>query len=370
MSTMKYTPPRSIDILVVDDSAIVRQSLKEIIEKEPAFRVLIAADPYEAVAVMSKTKPKVIILDVDMPRMDGLTFLRKLMRQHPLPVLLVTDHPARGVAALEFGALEVIAKPDWHHPSVLDGWGLRLRDSLSLAVNRSETRVHEEARLESEPRFPADAVLLRRPYQPQGAPSQPIIALGASTGGVQAILRVLTLLPRETPGMVIVQHMRDGFMTAFADRLGSDSKIAMRVREAKHGEHILAGHVLVVPEGKHGIVRRTPHQYYIELVEGPLVSRFRPSVDVLFRSVAQAAGPRAAGVILTGMLDDGAAGLLEMREAGSWTIAQNEQTSQVFGMNKEAIRRGAARQVLALDRIAGALATWAQGIHRLGGDSR
>jgi two-component system chemotaxis response regulator CheB len=360
MGTMKNSLPRSIDILVVDDSAVVRQSLKEIIEKEPAFRVLVAADPYEAVTVMSKVKPKAIVLDVDMPRMDGLTFLRKLMRQHPLPVLLVTDHPARGVAALEFGALEVIAKPDWHHVGDLDAWGLRLRDSLSLAINRGETRLPEEARIEAEPRLQADVVLPRRPYQPQGAPSQQIIALGASTGGVQAILRVLTLLPRETPGIVIVQHMRDGFMTAFAERLGNDTKIAMSVREAKHGQQVVSGQVLIVPEGKHGVVRRSPNQYYIELIDGPLVSRFRPSVDVLFRSVAQAAGPNAAGVILTGMLDDGAAGLLEMREAGAWTIAQDEHSSQVFGMNKEAIRRGAVRKILALDRIPAELATWAR----------
>ncbi len=359
MISMRHVPARSIDILVVDDSAVVRQSLKIIIESEPAFRVLVAADPYEAVAVMSKTKPKVIVLDVDMPRMDGLSFLRKLMSQHPLPVLLVTDHPGRGVEALELGALEVIAKPDWREPDSLMEWGSHLRGSIRLAVNRLESK----PRIEAEPRHDADAVLAKRPYQSAGAPNQSIIAIGASTGGVEAISRLLSLMPRDSPGTVIVQHMRHGFMTTFADRLGSNPKIAMTVREARHGETIQPGVALVVPEGKHGVVRRSPGNYWIELMDGPPVCRFRPSVEILFRSVAQTAGPRGAGVILTGMLDDGAGGLLEMFEAGSFTIAQDEHTSLVFGMNKEAIRRGAVKQVLALDRIAGALAGWAQGSH-------
>lgn len=357
MSSMRHPAPKSIDVLVIDDSAVVRQSLKSIIETEPAYRVLVAADPFEAAAVMLKTKPRALILDVDMPRMDGLTFLRKLMRQHVLPVLLVTDHPARGVEALELGALEVIAKPDWRDPNSLRNWSEHLRESLRLAVNRVEVR----AKIEAEPRHDADAVLVKRPYQASGAPNQPIIAIGASTGGVEAISRVLSLMPRDSPGTVIVQHMRHGFMSAFTDRLGSNPKISMNVREARNGELIQAGVALVIPEGLHGVVRRAGGNYRIDLVDGPPVCRFRPSVEILFRSVAQAAGPKAAGVILTGMLDDGAGGLLEMHEAGSFTIAQDEHTSLVFGMNKEAIRRGAAKHVLALDRIAGSLAAWAQG---------
>ena len=353
-------PPRSIDILVVDDSAVVRQALKETIEAEPAFRVLIAADPFEAVAVMSRTKPRAIVLDVDMPRMDGLTFLRKLMRQHPLPVLLVTDHPARGVEALAMGALEVIAKPDWRDPSGLATWADRLRASLRFAIERGDGRATAEPPIVAEPKHSADAVIARRDYQPRGAPPVPFIAVGASTGGVQAVTRLLELMPNESPGVVIVQHMRDGFTPFFADQLARNLKVAIEVRLATHGEIIRDGVALVVPEGRHGVVRRASVHYWLELVEGPPVCRHRPSVDVLFRSVAIAAGPWAAGVILTGMLDDGAQGLLELRESGGHTIAQDEATSLVFGMPKEAIRRGAAKQVLALDRIAGALATWTQ----------
>jgi two-component system, chemotaxis family, protein-glutamate methylesterase/glutaminase len=356
--------PRSIDILVVDDSAVVRQSLREIIEADPAFRVLIAADPYEAVAVMGKTAPRAIVLDVDMPRMDGLTFLRKLMSQHPLPVVLVTDHPARGVLALELGALEVITKPEWQDAGGLATWAEGLRESLRAAVGRNDRRTPELDRpITAQPRHGADAVLARRPYQTQGTPTQPIIAIGASTGGVQALALLLSRFPKELPGIVIVQHMPGGFTTAFAERLDRDPGIALDVREAKSGDQLRPGLALVIPGHFHGVVRRAPTHFWIELVDGPPVCRHKPSVEVLFRSTAQSAGPRGCGVILTGMGDDGAGGLLEMREAGGWTIAQDEATSVVFGMPKEAIRRGAARQVLALDRIPGGLLSWAHGTH-------
>ena len=359
----KLIAPRSIDILVVDDSVVVRQALREIIEVRPSFRVLLAADPYEAVAVMGKTVPKAIVLDVDMPRMDGLTFLRKLMRQHPLPVILVTDHPARGVAALELGALEVIAKPDWRDPDGLVTWAEALRESLRLAVGRKEPKTTEmDIRIMAEPRHGADAVLARRPYHPHATTLPPIIAIGASTGGVQAIARLLGRLPRELPGVVIVQHMPTGFTAAFAERLDRDPSIALDVREAKSGDPLRPGQALVVPGHLHGLVRRAPTHFWIELVDGPPVCRHRPSVEVLFRSVAQSAGPRGCGVLLTGMGDDGAGGLLELKDAGGMTFAQDESTSVVFGMPKEAIRRGAARQVLSLDHIAGALVAWAQGV--------
>ena len=362
----KLIAPRSIDILVVDDSAVVRQALREIIQAHASFRVLLAADPYEAVAVMGKTVPKAIVLDVDMPRMDGLTFLRKLMRQHPLPVILVTDHPARGVAALELGALEVIAKPDWRDPNGLATWAEALRESLRLAVGRHEPKTTEmDMRIVAEPRHGADAVLARRPYHPHGTALPPIIAIGASTGGVQSLARLLGQLPREVPGIVIVQHMPSGFTAAFAERLDRDPGIALDVREAKSGDPLRPGLALVVPGHLHGLVRRAPAHFWIELVDGPPVCRHRPSVEVLFRSVAQSAGPRACGVILTGMGDDGAGGLVELKDAGGMTFAQDESTSVVFGMPKEAIRRGAARQVLSLDRIPGALVAWAQGVPSL-----
>ena len=353
--------PRSIDVLVVDDSAVVRQALREIIETHPAFHVLVAADPYEAVAVMGKTVPRAIVLDVDMPRMDGLTFLRKLMRQHPLPVILVTDHPARGVAALELGALEVIAKPEWRDPSGLATWAEGLRESLRLAVGRHDPRASEkEPRIAAEPRHGADAIIARRPYSPHATPLPPLIAIGASTGGVQAIARLLAHLPKSLPGIVVVQHMPGGFTAAFAERLEQDARISLEVREAKSGDRVQPGVVLIVPGHCHGLVRRAPTSAWVELVDGPPVCRHRPSVEVLFRSVAQSAGPRACGVLLTGMGDDGAGSLVELKEAGGMTIAQDESTSVVFGMPKEAIRRGAARQVLSLDRIPAALVAWAQ----------
>jgi two-component system, chemotaxis family, protein-glutamate methylesterase/glutaminase len=347
---------RSVDVLVVDDSAVARQALRAVIEQEPGYRVLLASDPFDAVDVMRRTAPAAIVLDVDMPRMDGLTFLRKLMRQHPMPVILCTDHPERGLAGLELGAIEVIAKPSWSDAGGMAAWGSKLREGLRAAV---EAQARDEPRPGPEPKHDSGVILPRRPCGMRNGPSERVIAIGASTGGVQAIARLLADFPREAPGIVIVQHMREVFTTAFAARLDSDPKIALRVVEAGPNEPVLPGVALIVPGHAHGLIRRAGAGYRVELVEGPPVSRHRPSVDVLFRSAAQAGGPFAAGVVLTGMQDDGAQGLLEMREEGGWTIAQDEATSVVFGMPREAIRRGAARQVLALDRIADALMRWA-----------
>lgn len=344
-------------ILVVDDSAVVRQALRSILERDGRYTVLQAGDPYEAVAVLSRQVPAAIVLDVDMPRMDGLTFLKKLMRQHPLPVVLCTDHPDRGLAGLELGARSIIAKPDWRDANTLPAWGEKLlgaiREAIAPGLDPPSSTL--------EPRQTADVILARRPYVAAGAPSDRIVAIGASTGGVQAIARLLTGFPRESPGIVIVQHMREDFTNAFAKRLNTDTKIPLEIVEATSNQAVLPGRVLIVPGHTHGLIRRAGSGYRLELVDGPPVNRHRPSVDVLFRSAAQSAGPRAAGVILTGMLDDGAAGLLEMFEAGSFTIAQDEATSVVFGMPREAIRRGAARRVLPLDRIAGAVKEWSNG---------
>lgn len=355
--------PRSVEILVVDDSALARQRLREAIELEPSFRVSMAGDPYEAVDLLRDSVPAAIVLDVDMPRMDGLTFLRKLMRQHPLPVILCTDHPQRGLAGLELGAVEVIAKPHWSDPGDLAAWGQHLRTSLLDAL---AARARDESRAAAataagpgpEPRLSADVILPPRRFSQAGVPAARLIVVGASTGGVQAIARLLADFPEDAPGMLIVQHMPEVFTAAFASRLDCDPKIELKVTEAKPFDTIRPGHALVAPGHAHLVVRRSPGGYRIELADGPPVNRHRPSVDVLFRSAAQAAGPRACGILLTGMGDDGASGLLELREAGSWTIAQDEATSVVFGMPREAIRRGAARQVLSLDRIAPAVATW------------
>jgi two-component system chemotaxis response regulator CheB len=348
-------------VLIVDDSALARQCLKAIVEDDRRFRVLLASDPFEAVEVMKGTVPAAIVLDVNMPRMDGLTFLRKLMRQHPLPVLLCTDHPQKALEGLELGALEVIPKPRWDDRVEQAAWGERLRESIHLAIATTSGKGSGPASGDSVPRSSvaprqsADAVLPRLKLPLKGLPPDRdrLIAVGVSTGGVQAMARLLGGFPADAPGIVVVQHMPAGFTAALAERLDHDPAIALEVVEARHGDPVARGRALIVPGGdRHAVVRRIGKAYRVELVDGPPVSRFRPSVDVLFRSTAQAAGDHAVGVILTGMLDDGARGLLEMSQAGSWTIAQDRATSTVFGMNAEAIRLGAARQVLPLDRIA------------------
>ncbi len=357
-------PSAQIVVLVVDDSAVIRQRHKQIIESDPRFRVILAADPYEAVAILAKSVPGVILLDVEMPRMDGLTFLKKLMRQHPLPVVLCTDVAERAVIALEMGALEVIKKPDWRDPTKLAEWSKTLLESIRNAARAGRLPMREDKVAGgNEGRQSADAVLARHAYSPRtgAGAGERIIAVGVSTGGVQAIQRLLTFYPTDAPGIVIVIHMPTGFTGAFANRLNNDAKIPLEVSEATHHDTIQPGRVLVIPADVHGLIQRTGVGYRVELRDGPLVGQFRPSVDVLFRSAAQAAGPNAAGIIMTGMGEDGAAGLLEMREAGALTIAQDEATSVVFGMPREAIRRGAAKFVLPLDRIAASVMGWAGG---------
>jgi two-component system chemotaxis response regulator CheB len=353
-----YAP---IDVMVVDDSAVVRQRLKSVIESDPRFRVILAAEPYEAVALLSKSVPGVILLDVEMPRMDGLTFLRKLMRQHPMPVVLCTDQAERAVTALEMGALEVIAKPDWRDPAKMAAWSHNLLESIRNAARAGKIPLREDKPSATDPRHSADAILPRLPYTPRTGVSDRVVAIGVSTGGVQAVQKLLCDFPADAPGLVIVQHMPPDFTAAFAARLNNDPKIALEVAEAKHHDPIRPGRALVIPGDTHGLVRRTGVGYRVELMEGPPVCRHKPSVEVLFRSTAQAAGPHSAGVIMTGMGDDGAGGLLEMREVGALTIAQNEATCVVFGMPREAIRRGAAKFVTPLDHIAQAVMGWVMG---------
>ncbi|MGZ3356935.1 MAG: protein-glutamate methylesterase/protein-glutamine glutaminase [Isosphaeraceae bacterium] len=350
--------PPAIEVMVVDDSAVFRQRLKSIIESDPHFRVVLAADPYEAVAILSKSVPGVIVLDVEMPRMDGLTFLRKLMRQHQMPVVLCTAQAERAVTALEMGAIEVIAKPNWQDTSRLSEWSRNLLESIRNAARAGRLPMRDDRTASSDPRHTADVILPRMPYAPRGGTSERIIAVGVSTGGVQAIQQLLAGFPVECPGIVIVQHMPADFTSAFAQRLNGDTRIEIEVAEARHHDPIRPGRALIIPGDAHGLVRRSGSGYRVELVDGPPVCRHRPSVEVLFRSVAQAAGPFAAGVIMTGMGDDGAGGLLELREAGALTVAQNEATCVVFGMPREAIRRGAAKYVVPLDSIAITLMAW------------
>ncbi len=351
----------AIEVLIVDDSAVVRQRLKSILETDTRFRVSLAADPYEAVEMLKKSVPGVIVLDVEMPRMDGLTFLKKLMTQHPLPVVLCTSIADRAVSALGMGALEVISKPDWRDSARMATWSNNFLESVRNAARAGRVPLRDDKPAPGDSRQSADAILPKYPYSPRGGPSEPVIAVGISTGGVQTMPTLLRGFAKDAPGVVIVQHMPAEFIPAYANRLSSDPNIQVEVAVAKHQEPIRPGRALVIPGGIHGLVRRAGSGYRVELVEGSHVNRFCPSVDVLFRSTAQAAGPHAAGIILTGMQDDGARGLLEMRETGAMTIAQDEATCIVFGMPREAIRRGAAMFVHPLDRIAPAVIAWAAG---------
>ena len=351
--------PEPIEVLIVDDSAVVRQRLKAIIESDPRFRVVLASDPYEAVERLKSSVPGVIVLDVEMPRMDGLTFLRKLMRQHPMPVVLCTTQAERAVTALEMGAVEVIAKPDWTNANRMADWSQNLLESIRNAARAGHLPLREDRPIgAADRRYTADVILPRHAYTRHAGISERIIVLGISTGGVQALQQLLPGISATTPGIVIVQHMPQDFIPAFAQRLNNDPRIALEVVEARQHEPVRSGRVLVIPGDKHGLIRRAGGGYRVELVDGPPVCRHRPSVEVLFRSAAQAAGPFATGVIMTGMGDDGAGGLLEMREAGSLTIAQNEATCTVFGMPREAIRRGAAKVVTPLDSIAATITAW------------
>jgi len=351
--------PDPIEVLIVDDSAVVRQRLKTIIESDPRFRVVLAADPYEAVEMLKKSVPGVIVLDVEMPRMDGLTFLRKLMRQHPMPVVLCTAQAERAVTALEMGAIEVIAKPDWNDANRLSDWSQGLLESIRNAARAGRLPFGDDRpAAATDPRHKADVILPKLSYSPRAGASDRIIVVGVSTGGVQALQQLLAGFPVDSPGIVIVQHMPADFTSAFAQRLHNDPRILIEVGEARQHEPIRSGRALIIPGDMHGIIRRSGAGYRVELLDGPPVCRHRPSVEVLFRSAAQAAGPFATGVIMTGMGDDGAGGLLEMREAGALTIAQNEATCIVFGMPREAIRRGAAKFVTPLDSIAPTILAW------------
>ena len=355
--------------MIVDDSSTARKILTDIVNRSPEMKVTaVASDPYEAVAELKKSTPDVMILDVQMPRMDGITFLKKLMAQHPLPVIMCSSFTEEGSAlslqCLENGAVDIIAKPRAATKAVMLELEMRIHDVIhSAAVARLRGRpepapspVREAAPPPPQPFRPqskltADEILPPRPAGVGVVPTTPrIIALGASTGGTDAIRIFLEGMPANCPGIVMVQHMPEHFTKSFADRLNATCPI--RVREAKHGDVVEPGLALLAPGSHHMRLRRSGIRYTVEIVDGPLVSRHRPSVDVLFRSVAQEAGKNAIRVILTGMGDDGASCMLEMREAGAHNIAQDRNSCVVFGMPNEAIKKGAVHDTLPLDRIA------------------
>lgn len=344
---------KRIGVLVVDDSATVRQTLTAVLESDPEIRVIASAcDPYVAARHIAQERPDVITLDVEMPRMDGLTFLDKIMSQHPIPVVICSSLTETGsktaLAALERGAVEVITKPKLGTAQFLMESTVHICDAVKSAVHaRLRTRTEHER---VGPKLTADAVLAKASPSALIQTTDRVVAVGASTGGTEALRRFVEDLTVDAPGVVVVQHMPEKFTAHFAERLNELASVV--VKEAADGDAVLPGHVLIAPGGTHLLLKRSGARYYVQLRAGPLVSRHRPSVDVLFRSTARYAGSNAIGVIMTGMGDDGARGMSEMKAAGAWNIAQDEASSVVFGMPKEAIKLGAVHQVLPLGQIA------------------
>lgn len=345
-----------IKVIVVDDSAVVRQVLVQLLQADPGIEVIAAvADPVFAMQRMKMQWPDVIVLDVEMPRMDGVTFLRQLMQERPTPVIICSTLTEAGaptsIEALAAGAVAIITKPKIGLKQFLNEAAHELTSAVRTAarVNVKRLAMRSDAFRAGAvvPKHSADIVLAPAGEKAMTRTTEHIVAIGTSTGGTQALEHVLSALPIVCPGMVIVQHMPPQFTAAFAKRLNGVCQI--NVKEAQNGDRVTPGCALIAPGGKHMLVQRSGAQYHVEIREGPPVSRHCPSVDVLFRSAAKAAGRNALGIIMTGMGDDGARGLKEMRDAGSSTIAQDEASCVVFGMPKEAIRFGAAERVLPLE---------------------
>jgi two-component system, chemotaxis family, protein-glutamate methylesterase/glutaminase len=346
---------RRIRVLIVDDSAVVRQSLSDVLSSDPQIEVIgTASDPFVAAERISQQVPDVITLDIEMPRMDGLTFLEQIMTQHPIPVVICSSLAEEGaqstLRALELGAVDIVAKPRFGTRQFLEDSRITLCEAVKAAAE-----VHVRTLLPSrtvQPKLTADAILSAA----TGAmleTTEKVVVIGASTGGTEALKTLLETLPSDAPGIAIVQHMPEIFTRAFAKRL--DSLCCITVKEAEANDTILRGRALIAPGNHHMLLKRSGARYFVDIKEGPLVCRHRPSVDVLFRSAARYAGKNAVGVLLTGMGDDGARGMLEMKQAGAVTIAQDEATSLVFGMPKEAMKLGAVDKVLPLEAVAGAI---------------
>ncbi|WP_337076732.1 chemotaxis response regulator protein-glutamate methylesterase [Aeromonas dhakensis] len=345
---------KQIRVMLVDDSAVVRQVLQAILEQEPDIKVIAtASDPLFAQEKLKKEWPDVIVLDVEMPRMDGITFLTKIMAEHPTPVVICSSLTEKGaettLQAMTAGAVDIITKPTVGLKSFLQ----ESAQELAMAVRAAaQANVRRQVRTQSTtvaPKLNADAIMAPASQHAMAQTTERIVAIGTSTGGTQALEAVLTTLPRVCPGIVIVQHMPEKFTASFAERLNNLCQI--EVREARSNDRVIPGLALIAPGGKHMLLKRSGAYYHVDVMDGPLINRHRPSVDVLFRSVAKFAGSNATGIIMTGMGDDGARGLREMLEAGANTFAQDEASCVVFGMPKEAIKLGAARHVLPLQDI-------------------
>lgn len=333
-----------IRVLVVDDSAVVRQIFRQELSKDPDIEIVgTAPDPFVARNMIINLKPDVLTLDIEMPRMDGVTFLKKLMRYHPIPTIIVSSLTQKGsllaLEAIESGAVEVLSKPGAAY--TVGDMAIELIDKIKAASVVDIKKRAELAKLAE-----SGATVTRALAQT----TNQILAIGASTGGTVALEVVLKAMPHNSPGTIITQHMPKYFTKSFSERLNQRSKIT--IKEAEDGDSVAPGVALIAPGDKHLLLRRSGARYYVNVKDGPLVNRHRPSVDVMFRSVAQAAGRNAIGLILTGMGGDGAKGMLEMKEAGSYNIAQDEASCVVFGMPKVAIDIGAVDEIISLDKIA------------------
>ncbi|MBT1072758.1 protein-glutamate methylesterase/protein-glutamine glutaminase [Pelotalea chapellei] len=347
---------KRIKVLVVDDSALVRQTMSDILGSDPEIEVVgTAADPILAAERMRTVIPDVITLDVEMPRMDGLTFLQKLMSQHPIPVVMCSTLTERGnetaLKALEYGAVDIITKPKMGTKQFIEESRVRICEAVKgAAAARLGTLKAMRTTKEVAPRYTADVIMEKPNARAMIQTTEKVVLVGASTGGTEALKVFLEMLPEDTPGIVIVQHMPEHFTAAFAKRL--DSICRVTVKEAQDNDTVVRGRALIAPGNHHALLKRSGARYYVEIKDGPLVSRHRPSVDVLFRSGARYAGKNAVGVIMTGMGDDGARGMKEMFDAGAITIAQDEASCVVYGMPHEAVKKGGVHKIMPLQNIA------------------
>lgn len=345
-----------IELLVVDDSAVVRNVVSTVLSQEPDIHVTVAADPLIAMDKMKRIRPHVILLDLEMPRMSGIKFLRKIMAEDPIPVVICSALTLPGssvaLAAMDEGAVDVITKPSVGVRDFLYESSILLVDAVHSAA-QARVRRREPSSLPLIPAKPKEALLSRPVPPPPSSRKGRVVVVGASTGGTEALYEFLKFMPPQAPGIVAVLHMPEIFTAAFAKRL--DSLCEISVKEAADGDVVANGQALIAPGNRHTRLRQRGGDYVVEVVDGPLVSRHRPSVDVLFQTTAVAAGPNAVGVIMTGMGDDGARGMLEMKKAGAWNIAQDEASCVVFGMPKEAISRGAVDRVCPLQFLAQAV---------------
>jgi two-component system chemotaxis response regulator CheB len=357
---------KKIKVLLVDDSSSVRQTLARILGTADDIEVIgTAGDPYAAVGKIAMELPDVIVLDIEMPKMDGLTFLKQIMTQHPIATIICSSLAVDGsdsvMKALSYGAVDIITKPKLGTRQFLEESSILIMDTVRAA---SVARIgHFKPQLEQypAPKLSADAILPAARKKILTETTEKIIVIGASTGGTEALRVVLEALPEDSPGLVIVQHMPENFTRSFAQRL--DTLCRITVKEARNGDAILRGLALIAPGNLHTLVRRSGANYSVEIRDGPLVTRHRPSVDVLFRSSAVNAGKNAVAVIMTGMGDDGAKGMKELKDSGAVTIAQDEDSCVVFGMPKEAIKLGVIDHVLPLGKIAAMV--YAKGLGRI-----